>query len=971
MNSFTGTVFVILSLFLINSACAEREVDKQNALREGFMSPPMEARPRALWDWVDGNFQVEEITREMEEAARMGMGGFDIWDVRSVVDEAGIMSAGPPFMSDQYLEGICHAINEAERLGLDLGLIVASGWNAGGAWTLPQHQTMGLFKSELRVRGPGKQLIRLHFPELPDLAGKSGRQTEAFIPRNPDGKPKFYKEVAVLAFQSERDLDTPLIPGRVIDLSDQMDASGLVSWEIPEGEWTLVRYVCTNTGQPMISSAPNSRGPMIDHFSREASERHIQFFIDKLEEELGKSLGESGLTYLYTDSYEVQGQLWTPEMSDEFEKRMGYSLHPYIPALEGFIVYNQDITRRFLYDFRRVLSDLIIENHYAFSRELCEKHGIGFVAEAAGPGWPVHNCPFESLKSSGSLSFPRGEFWHMPENSPFWTSQKGTEQEKHFLEELQVIKGVASASHIYNQKYVEAEAFTGTHLWNEGPGDLKPTADRAFCEGLNRLNFHTWPHTPEEAGTPGWVYAFGTLINEHRIWWPMAKPWMDYLGRCSYLLQQGEFVGDVLFYYGDSVPNFVPAKKVLPDLGFGYDYDVCNSDILLNKLEVQEGKLVLPHGQSYEILSLPAETYMQPEILEKIEILAEAGARVIGPKPNRSNGLHNWEQRDQQVREIADRLWDQGKVIDGSTLRSILENKGIGPDFDFRGEKENTSLDYIHRTVGETDLYFVRNRTGEVVSGTASFRQHGKQVELWDPANGKMYGALPLNEIAGHTDIPLSLEAYESVFVVFTSQADGKGLPLSKDLPFQYPLSDRLVYESEIGGDWKVLFPEASAGIGETVFDTLVFWNQRKEDGIRFFSGIATYEKEFTWEKELKQGEYLHCLEFDQVVEVSHVYLNGQDLGIIWKKPFRIDISDALRKGSNALCVEVANTWANGLAGDARLPAAQRRTKTNVTRLPNAWTYPLEEIPNENYDLIEGGIAGPVKISTFRSQTKH
>jgi len=965
-NSFAG-IWLGLLLF---TGCTETGVDELTALREGFHTPPVEARPRALWDWVDGNFQLEEITREMEEALRMGMGGFDIWDVRSVVDEAGMMPAGPPFMSDESVEGICHAINEAERLGLDLGLIVASGWNAGGSWTLPEHQTMGLFKSEISVNGPGTQVIQIPFPELPEMSGKEGRQASAFIPTNPDGTPAFSLEVSVIAYQLSKEGERPPESGRVIELSGKMEASGALTWEIPEGSWKVVRYICANTGQPMISSTPNSHGPMIDHFSAEASERHIHYFIDKLEAKLGRPIGESGLSYLYTDSYEVQGQLWTPDMNEEFEKRIGYSLVPYLPALDGIIVEDHEITRRFLYDFRRVLSDLIIENHYALSRKICEEHGIGFVAEAAGPGWPIHNCPFESLKSSGSLSFPRGEFWHLPENNSFWTSKKGTEEEIHFLEELDVIKGVASASHIYNQKYVEAEAFTGTHLWNEGPGDLKPTADRAFCEGLNRINFHTWPHTPEEAGTPGWVYAFGTLINEHRIWWPMAKPWMDYLGRCSYMLQQGKFVGDVLFYYGDSVPNFVPAKKVNPSLGFGYDYDVCNSDILLNELEVKDGRLVLPFGQSYELLSLPDETYMQPEVLEKIEQLVRDGATVVGPKPTRSHGLHNWEQRDQKVMDLADRLWENGDVVWGPTLRSILKDKGIGPDFNFRGKVEHTALDFIHRNLGDSDLYFVCNRTDRLQSGTALFRQSGKTVELWDPASGNMYGGLESIEEAGYTEMPLSLEACESVFVVFTNQVKEKDLYSTEGANFQYPLSDRILYEKEIKGAWKVQFPEVSAGIGEMEFDTLVFWNKRSEDGIRFFSGIAIYEKEFEWDQELKRDGQFTCLEFDQVVEVAHVYLNGIDLGILWKKPLRLDIGSALNQGSNLLRVEVANTWANGLAGDARLPADLRRTKTNVTRLPNAWTYPLEEIPNENYDLIDCGIAGPVKIYTFKTQTK-
>lgn len=970
------------SLFFVLTAgvmlsCSSTEDSEISRLRKGFQSPPLEARPRALWDWVDGNFQLEEISREMEEAKNMGMGGFDIWDVRSVVDEAGIVPAGPPFMGDESVEAICFAIKEAERIGLDLGLIIASGWNAGGAWTLPEHQTMGLFDSRLKVSGPGEKEIQLDFPELPLMAGKKGREKKAFIPLDENGLPEFYTEVAVLAWPSAEGAKGSgvLTDGEVIDLSSMMDESGMLNWAVPEGEWTVVRYVCTNTGQPMISSTPNSHGPMIDHFNAEASERHIHYFIEKLEKALGKPLAESGLSYFYTDSYEVQGQLWTPAMSDEFRERMGYSMIPYLPVLEGKIVEDPEISRRFMYDFRRVLSDLIIENHYQRTREICEEHGVGFVAEAAGPGMPVHNCPFESLLSSGSLSFPRGEFWHLPDNSEYWRGFKGTEREKHYLVDLDVIKGVASASHIYNQKYVEAEAFTGTHLWNEGPGDLKPTADRAFCEGLNRINFHTWPHTPEEAGTPGWAYAFGTLINENRIWWPMAKPFMEYLGRCSYMLQQGNFVGDVLFYYGDSVPNFVPAKHIVEGLGFGYDYDVCNSDILLNQLEVKDGRLVLSHGQNYALLALPDELYMQPEVLEKIGKLVEAGATVVGPKPLRSHGLYNWEQRDQQVREMAEEIWGvcdginvtrqdfgKGKIFHGEELRSILMEKGIGPDFDFRGSVENTSIDFIHRSMGETEIYFIRNAAFQPLSGKAVFRQSGRRAECWDPASGLMYKT-DSREVESGLELNLHLDARGSVFIVFCSE-DGSEARLEQGHHPAWFREEKVQSVREIEGPWRVNFPEESAGAGEVIFDSLVYWNTRSEDGIRFFSGIASYENEFAWD-EKKNPDKRVFLELSEVVEVARVYLNGQESGILWKKPFRVDITDLLQSGENLLRIDVANTWANGLAGDARLPEGERRTRSNVTRLPNAWTFPFETIPREEYDLIAAGLSGTAKIITF------
>lgn len=954
--------FLILSVLVMAGlySCADT-ANELAELRSGFETPPLEARPRALWDWVDGNFQLEEITREMEEAKKMGLGGFDIWDVRSVMDEQGIVPQGPAFMSEPYVEAIVHAINEAERLEMDLGLIFSSGWNAGGSWTLPEHQTMGLFQSEIVISGPLSYSGTIPFPDLPEFSGKPGRQKKAIIPKREDGLPVFYKEVALQAYPLN-DTDSIYRSAEVVDLSARMDEDGRLSWEVPEGHWKLVRYVCTNTGQPMISSTPNSNGPMIDHFSAEASERHILYFIEKLEAGLGKPIGESGLSYFYTDSYEVQGQLWTPELAREFEKRMDYSMLPYLPALEGAMVDNANISRRFLYDYRKVLSDLIIENHYQHTRELCEEHGVGFVAEAAGPGWPIHNCPFESLKSSGSLSFPRGEFWHIPSNNEHWLDVRESPTGHHFMNELDVIKGVASASHLYNQKFVEAESFTGIHLWNEGPGDLKPTVDRAFCEGLNRIIFHTWPHTPENAGTPGWAYAFGTLMNDNRIWWPMAGPFMEYLGRSSFMLQQGDFAGDILCYYGDSVPNFAPAKGVIPELGFGYDYDVCNSDILLNALEVVDGKFQLPHGPVYEALYLPDEVYMQADILRKIAVFTEQGGLVAGPMPERSHGLYDWERRDSLVLALAQEVWE--RVCPKNELRAELESRGVFPDLEFSGEAGFEELDFIHRKLGENDIYFIANKSERDLEGTFTFRQETRGAEIWDPSDAGTYPVAVDSHVNGTSSLQLSLDAYGSVFIVFSPDIallnkEEKAWIPTGPVPDDYSFEEMLME-----GPWKVHFPEESAGAGTIELDSLVYWNRHENEQVRFFSGIAVYELEFDFGAIDEQKFSL--LELSELSETARLTINGEEAGIIWKRPYRIDVTDFLREGKNVLRIEVANTWANGLCGDARLPADQKRTRTNVTRLPNAWIYPVESIPREEYGLLDSGLAGPVKIVTFK-----
>ncbi len=990
----------------------EESASSYELLKQGFKSPPREARPRALWDWVDGNFSLKEITREMEEAVEKGMGGFDIWDVSKRVDEHDIVPAGPPFMSDAYMEGIVHAIHEAERLGLDLGLIIASGWNAGGSWIEPRHQTMGLYRSSVTTQGGSIEKMKIPFPELPDKAGKKGRKVQAIIKRGEDGLPVYYKDIAVLAVSLKNGTVE-----KMVDLTDSFSPVDGITTTLPKGDWTVTRYVCTNTGQPMISQTPNSKGPMIDHFSQEATKFHLNYFFDRLEEYLDEPVANSGLTYLYTDSYEVVGQLWTPSLADEFKKRTGYSLVPYLPVMDGFEVGDAETTMRFMYDFRKVLSDLIIENHYQKATEMCEERGISFVAEAAGPGWPIHNCPFESLKSSGSLSFPRGEFWHLPED-PFFSERGGEERRQHYLQDLQVIKGVASASHMYDQKYVEAEAFTGTHLWIEGPGDLKRTADRAFCEGLNRINFHTWPHTPEEAGEPGWIYPFGTLHNENRIWWPMARPWMEYLGRNSFMLQQGNFVGDVLFFYGDSAPNFVKAKHIDPSLGFGYDYDVTNTDILVNKLTVEEGRLVLPHGPSYEVLVLPEEDYMLPAIVEKVMELAKKGATIVGPKPVRSHGLFNSRQNDSLVRVLADSLWGEcdgvnilenefgkGRVVWGKSIRRVLHEKGVDPDFSFIGNSDSTGIDYIHRRQGDNDFYLIRNTTDSAFTGEGTFRVSGKRPEYWNPVTGQITPCKLYDSDRNSTTVALNLSKYGSIYVVFSDRKvvphytsftingkkyfsppsfrttdslrwwlwleDNPALMFARAGQFQleddqgrkrdFQISKGTSVQ-EVGGPWRIEFPRQDGPLHRIEADTLKSWTEYEDHFVRFYSGIATYSTEINLDSTFFTRGFRYYLDLGEVCEIAHVIVNRSDSTVLWTPVKTMDVTEMLRPGANIVEVHVANTWHNKLAGESRKPEDERDMKTNITRLPNAWSYPMEDVPNEDYQLKESGLIGPVTL---------
>ncbi len=985
MRNLFLLVFLLFTLFVGGCSYQKENPKKKYSLEEGFRQPPKSAKSKGYWCLVNGNFDLAQMTEELKEFKDKGMGTLDIWDVAGWVDPNGVEPAGPPFMGDESVQAVAHAIREAGKLGIDIGLTISSSWNAGGSWVKPEDGVMGLFDTSLTVQGPRRYRASLPFPHIPEtFAGK-----KMLLYKRNDGLPTFFKEVALLAYSVSKDS----IVGRVIDISGKF-TEGILTWNVPPGEWHITRYVVTGTGQTLMVPSPNSNGLMIDHFSAKAMRKHLNYFFERLENELG-DLSQTALKYLYTDSYEANSAAWTVKLPEEFQKRRGYSLIPYLPTLRGYIVQDRNTTERFLFDFKKTLSDLIIENHYALGKKLCNEKGIGFIAEAGGPGPPVHNCPFESIRALGSLSAARGEFWFDP--------LLGEEHN----ESVRVVKGPASAAHLYNLPRVEAEAFTGTQLWQFGPGDLKATADRVLCEGLNSFVYHTTPHIPREAGIPGWVYNFGTIINTTRAWWPLSSAFHNYLARCSFLLQQGNFVADVLYYYGDEAPNFVKPKRFNPSLGVGYDYDVANTDIILNKLDVKDGRFVLPHGQSYRILVLPDDERIDPTVLQKLSELVKKGGILVGKKPLRSYSLHNYRQNDKRVRELAETMWkdDADKIkygkgriyTDRENLRAVLKDLHIMPDITLLKDHPHTRIDFIHRRTEEADIYFLRNTTAKSQVYEIRFRTRNGRPELWNPDNASIAPVSVYIKDDRSVTLPLKLDALASAFIVFRNKPVGRHIvkvelnnerifPDAEDtFPLRY--SDTGLYFERngdyaltyddgslktytvavpdtalaISGPWQIRFPYGWGAPQRVEFEELISWTEALDPGVKFFSGVATYLNTFTMPGEKIGQNNRLILDLGKVSKAAKVFLNGRPLGIVWHAPYRIDITSAVKEGRNYLVVDVANVLSNQMTGDARRAGRDKRTHSNITKGPNAWHTPWKDVP-----LVESGLLGPVTIHIKR-----
>ena len=951
-----------------------------------FVNPPLEAKPGALWLWLNGYVNKDQITKELKKMKAKGMRGAIIWDIGSLVDPEKIIPAGPAFLGKKSLEAIHWAMDVASDLGLELGLVASSSWNAGGAWVGPEDGSKALVWSETRVDGPQS------FNEVLPLPKNTG---------NP------HWDVAVMAVPYEKGTLTADAPA-VINLGRFLDRTGRLKWDVPKGSWKILRFVGHNTGQRLECPSPNSNGLVIDHLSRNAIDNHLAFMLNKLKEGR-RDLGS--LKYFFFDSYEVwEGIDWTRDWLKKFVDGYGYDPLPYFPALAGRVIGTKEETERFMHDFLKNASDLIIENHFRRANEILNKNGLKLIAEAGHGG----SARVDVLKAMGAVDIPMGEFWN---HERFW-----------------VTKEAASAAHIYGKKFVPSESLTGWQHWKDGPLGYKRLIDIAFCAGLNQVTFHTFAHNPPEAGRPGFAYHAGEHFNVNSTWWDFSKPMLDYISRCCYMLQQGQFVADVCLYYGDQAPNLVPSRRIDPSvpprfnatqclhcgkprpvqvesLGLGYDYDYANEEVLVNRMRVDNGRIVLPDGMSYRLLVLPDKTEISPSVLGKIEELVKAGAVVVGRKPDRSNSLRDYPHCDGVVKDIAAKVWGptegdkikdhaygKGKVTWDRPLRDVLADMGVGPDFTVENiQNQDQHIDYIHRRTKHEDYYFISNSSLQGEEVTCKFRVEGNRTPfLWDPADGSISRCHEFEPVPGGIRLTLTMAPVSSVFVVFKKEGR-QGEPImvrrapkkdaqtnlgsfgQKDVEIlscenqrvsvrlwtagTYQFEDARGLKCSVKADsippdipihqsWKVALPKGWGAPDFLLLKELISWTDSPDPGVKYFSGTASYSNSFVIPEGDPQKGYSFVLDLGKLKEVAEIFVNGKSAGILWKEPFRVDITRFVKPGDNALDIAVTNLWNNRIVGDLQPGNKTAYTRTNIKSKFSAKT-----------PLISWGLLGPVKIS--------
>jgi hypothetical protein len=911
-------------------------------------------------------------------------------------------------------------------------------------------------------------------------------------------------------------------PAAVLDITQSMDAQGRLNWQAPAGNWTILRIGHTTMGVENHPAPDGGGGLEVDKFSKEAYDFHFDQFFGNLFDAIAP-LAAKGLAASIIDSYETGVQNWTVRFPQEFQQRRGYDLRKYMPAMLGRVVGSADVSDRFLWDVRKTQAELMNENYYGRFAEDLHKRKMRCFIEPYDPG------NFDEMPAGRYADMPMGEFW--------------LGQANHHS-----IKLVASVAHVYGKKVVGAESFTGQTKWQEHPYCMKTLGDYMYTQGLNNYVFHRYCHQPHPDVAPGMTMGpWGWYFDRTNTWFEKSGAWLQYVARAQNMLRQGLFVGDLLYFTGEDSPVVAPGLAALnPPPPPGYDWDTIDAGAIQTRVKIQNGRVVLPDGMSYRMLVLRDNTRLTVGLLRKLRDLVNQGMWLAGPKPAQSPSLSD---DDAEVRRLASEVWGdlngttvteralgKGRVFWGQPMRAILDKLNVKPDFEYASRSADAPINWIHRRVGDAEVYFVANRRRRSEDLVCTFRVSGKQPEFWDAVTGEMAQVAAYEVVDGRTRVPIRLEPAGSIFVVFRSPAparrlqavakdgativttrpfvkqapglhrnvtdnftisawvkpdmdgaipsigaaagdigfggmrggpsfvffppvgetlygaghaacglvasrngvalyerttgnptpvvaarmpiagwthvavvyrdgapslyvDGKpageaqksgkvvhpglgesndaptdfmgqmteprllqealgdagiqqlaaaGLPKPEDPPALEPAGSakpELLYWQdgvytlrdsaggstpvqvsglgkpvEITGPWRVSFPPNLGAPAEITMPKLLSLHRHSETGVKYFSGTATYTKRFSIPADATADGKRLFLDLGRVEVIAEVRLNGKAIGNVWKFPYRLDITDAVRSGDNDLEIRVTNLWPNRLIGDEQLP---------------------------------------------------
>ena len=970
-----------LSILVLAVAAAAfgHSTDAWSMDETAFRSPPRLARPHVWYHLMNGNVSKDGIRRDFETLAESGIGGVTLVDVG-----CGVPQGDVAFNSEEWFDIVEYAASEARRLGLELSIENCSGWSSsGGPWVTPDLAMKSLVWTETRVTGPRRfsgvlprtekdngfyrDIAVVAFPTPPaDISGRGLRIADAakktFAGRHKND------------FRFDRLAKTPpaadgqaVCRESIVDVSGAMSDGGRMEWDVPEGNWTILRlgYICN--GRRNHPATTGGRGLEIDKLSSAAAEVHFNRYIARICDRLGPLAGnvQSGLNAVLIDSHEVGCQNWTDGIEAAFEESVGYSMRSWMPVLAGRVVGDTDSSERFLEDFRRVVADLFARNFAGRYAELCHSRGLQLQIE------PYGNCPSDDLQYGAAADVPMAEFWSRASLGDHSADTRKS-------------RCAAFLAHVWGRRIAAAEAFTGDPAvggrWLTTPFSIKAQCDRAYANGINRVVYHRFVHQPwaSEARLPGMTMGkYGMHFDRTQTWWPCVRPWIEYQTRCQWMLQEGTFCADVLFYCGEEAPNGTGYdSQPLP----GHGWDVCDTEAL-ERLRVQDGRIVAPGAVSYALLALPGREFASERALLAVERLLGKGARICcGRRPTRAYGKPSAPDADVAVRAAAERIWSKG-VMECSP-KEALKRLGIAPDF--LVAKPVPGAAYIHRRDSSADWYFVALNNETNTAFEASFREEGRIPEIWNAETGASADAQSWRVEGGRTVVVLDFPPSGSAFVVFRRKGTKTTAPAASAAPN--------VTAGRVSAPWRVTFPTGwYLGTGETKtveWTELKDWSSDDDPDIRYFSGTATYRVSVPSAvfAPADSSPSKVVLDLGDVKNFADVTVNGKKYPPLWRPPYRVDITEAAgdrgtgNRGELDISIRVTNLWPNRLIGDDLLEddcewavGKDGNRRVGLKRFPE-WIKRGEASPTGRHTfttwrhwtrddaLLPSGLLGPVRL---------
>ncbi len=716
---------------------------------------------------------------------------------------------------------------------------------------------------------------------------------------------------------------------KVLDISENMNNDGMLNWEVPEGDWVIMRTGMTPTGTKNSPASPEATGYEVDKMNREHATLHFEGHMGEILRRIPEA-DRKCFKVVVQDSYEQGGQNFTDGFLEEFEQVYDYDPLPYLPVYQGMVVNSQQASDRFLWDMRRLVANKIAYDYVGGLREISHENGLTTWLENYGH-W---GFPGEFLMYGGQSDEIGGEFW-----------SEGT------LGDIEN-RAATSCGHIYGKSKIWAESNTsGGKAFSRYPATIKHRGDRFFAEGINATLLHVYIHQPYEDKNPGINAGFGNPFNRKNTWFSQMDVYTQYLKRTNYMLQQGLNIADLAYFIGEDTPKMTGVTD--PALPLGYQFDYMNAEVIERDMTVEDGLITLPHGTQYKIMVLPELETMRPKLLAKIKQLVNDGAVILGPEPSRSPSLQNQPEADKAVKNMAAELWGdvdginvksrkfgKGMVLFGMDMSEALALINCIPDCKL---PEDNSIHYGHRTLGNGEIYFITNQTNKEKVIAPEFRVSGMQPELWEATTGYIRDLPAYVQKGSVTAVPLKLAPYESVFIVFSKPA---GRANAEGIEANYQKSELI---ADFKTPWTVNFNAAERGPEKAViFEELIDWTNSKDKRIKYYSGTAYYYNTFQFDKHTKNEKI--NIDLGELTAMAKVTINGKYAGGVWTAPYRLEITELVKEGENDLKIEVVNTWVNRIIGDMHLPEEER--KVWAPHLPYNAESPLQA----------SGLFGPVQV---------